>query len=191
MKKTKEETARSRERIVTSASRRFREGGFAGVSVKDLMGEAGLTHGAFYAHFPSKDALIGAACADAFRETTNRLVPRAGATPDETLTQFLDNYLSRPHLETPARGCAIAALASEAAREPGEVKAAFSDGIATMIDRLAELVPGDDPSARRERAITVFAEAVGTLVLARAVESGDLQDAILAAARRHLLPPAP
>jgi TetR/AcrR family transcriptional repressor of nem operon len=189
MKKSKEDTARSRERILDSASRRFREGGFGGVSVKDLMGEAGLTHGAFYAHFPSKEALMSAACEQALAETARRLTPAEGQAPQEALTAFLDRYLSAAHVERPARGCAIAALGGEAARESDDVRDAFATGIATMIDRFAALVPGEDEADRRDRAIATVAEAVGAIVLARAVAPGALRDEIVAAARRDLLPP--
>jgi TetR/AcrR family transcriptional repressor of nem operon len=187
MKKTKEETARSRARIVDAASRRFREHGFEGVSVKDLMNEAGLTHGAFYAHFPSKEALMKAACEDAFAETQARLTRQEDLAPEAQLQAFVDAYLSMAHVEAPARGCAVPSLGAEAARSEGEVRAAFTAGIAGMIDKVAALVPGATAEERRARAVTVVAEAVGTLVLARAVAPGPLRDEILAAVRRHLI----
>jgi TetR/AcrR family transcriptional repressor of nem operon len=189
MKKSREETILTRERILASAARRFRESGFDGVSVKDLMHEAGLTHGAFYAHFPSKDALIGAACTAAFSESANQYGPRAEEGRPDAVRRFLERYLSKAHLEAPGSGCMVPALAAEASRGSAEVQRTFSHGIAAMIDRLADVTPGDEAHARRQRAIATLAEAVGAVVLARALEPGELQDSVLEAVRQHLLKP--
>jgi TetR/AcrR family transcriptional repressor of nem operon len=182
MKKTKEETARSRERILASAARRFREGGFEGVSVKDLMQEAGLTHGAFYAHFPSKEALMGAACKEAMAEAARRQQIAPGETREEALERFIRHYLRDAHVTQPGQGCVIPALGGEAARAGGEIQEAMAGSVAGMLERLTVLAGG------RAEAITLMAELVGALLLARTVEPGPLRDEILATARAHLLP---
>jgi TetR/AcrR family transcriptional repressor of nem operon len=108
-------------------------------------------------------------------------------TPEAQLQAFLDSYLSMAHIERPSRGCAIPTLGAEAARSEGEVRDAFTAGIAGMIDKMAALVPGATTEEKRARAMTVVAEAVGTLMLTRAVAPGPLRDEILTAVRRHLI----
>lgn len=183
MKKSREETARTRERILRSASRAFRSGGFGGVSVKDLMNEAGLTHGAFYAHFPSKDVLMGEACADAFKERAEGFHAMLDANPGNELDTFVRYYLRPEHVSRPELGCPVPSLAGEAARGPDEVKQVFTRGVSRMLERLQRAIPGDD--AERE-AIAFLAEAVGAIVLARAVSDPDLQERILDACRTDL-----
>lgn len=176
MRKSREETAKSRARILAAAAKRFRERGFNGVSVKDLMAEAGLTHGAFYAHFPSKEALMAAACDPDVWETGNALPEQRDPAG---VKAFVARYLSQLHIENPGLGCPLATLASEAPREAPEVQQAFADGIGTLLDRLALTMP-------RDEAIATLTRLVGSVILARAAGPGDLQAEILAASRKQL-----
>ncbi|KZD04095.1 TetR/AcrR family transcriptional regulator [Oceanibaculum pacificum] len=182
MRYSVEETAEKHEKILTEAARLFRERGFAGAGVAEIMQAAGLTHGAFYAHFPSKDALAGAALVRAFEQSSARMRTDAG----DPKQAFLDRYLSVAHRDRPGAGCAIAALGPEVAR--GEAsRAPFTEQVARMIADMTERFAWDD-SARKDRparqnAIHLLSAAVGALILARAVDDPALSDEILAGVR--------
>lgn len=185
MRVTRAQAAENRARVVEAAARLFRERGFDGVGVDALMQEAGLTHGGFYRSFESKDALAAEACAEAMRASSERWAALIeGAGPD-ALALVARQYLSPEHRDRPGGGCTVAALASEAGRRPGPLRAAFGQGLRATLERLSRIMPGRAEAARRERAIAAYAGLVGTLVLARAAaEDPGLSDEILAAGRR-------
>lgn len=164
MKVTKEKAAENRAAILKAACRLFRERGFDGVNVAEIMREAGLTHGGFYGHFASKDALAAEACGKAFEGSTEKLRNR----PD--LAAMLDAYLSAQHRDHPGNGCPMASYGSAIARQDEAVQQTFSDGmqeyLAGLTERLGEHeLSGDE----RARAILMLSAAVGGLVLSRAV----------------------
>lgn len=169
-----EETAAKHERIVRGASRLFRERGFENVSVGEVMKAAGLTHGAFYAHFGSKEELQAAAVAYGQRVSLGRLQRSKRKT---TKGSFVDRYLSRWHRDNPGDGCTMAALAEEVARSTPELKAAFEQGLENMLS-----AEGGD----RKEAIFLVAAMIGGLVLARAVQDPRLSDEILKSVRQKL-----
>jgi TetR/AcrR family transcriptional repressor of nem operon len=155
------EADRNHRKVVRAAARRFRERGFDGIAVSDLMKAAGFTHGGFYNHFASKEALAAEALEAAFREMDDE----RARVPD--LQELLRRYLSQAARQAPGRSCPAAALAGDAARQPEAVKQTFAAGLERMIASLAERLPPS--AARRGAAIALLARMVGALALARAV----------------------
>lgn len=186
---TAEHKRRTRQRIVREAAHAFREQGLDGVSIPEVMGQAGLTHGGFYAHFPSKDALIAASFAEGFGESAERLLDQGEGLPSgEALTTIIRAYLSRAHRDTPATGCVVPALTGEVARGSAEVRAGFTVALRAYAHRLAALLPTVNattaPTDRDADALALLAGMAGALQLARAVDNPALSDAILLRARR-------
>lgn len=183
MRKSRQETAESRRRIVQAAARLYREKGFEGVAVQDVMQAAGMTHGGFYRHFPSKEALIAAAMTDAFEDRIPPVAVEGDPADVALLRQYVDLYLSGDHLDHPALGCPVAAVGSEAPHLGGEVSRTFHEGMERMVRRLAVAFPGTEEQ-RRAEALRVLASLVGAVVIARAVgSSSSLRDDVLAAVR--------
>jgi TetR/AcrR family transcriptional regulator, transcriptional repressor for nem operon len=168
-----EETAAKHERIVKEASRLFRERGFENVSVGEVMKAAGLTHGAFYAHFGSKEELQAAAVAYGQEVSLGRLQ----RSKKKTKGTFDDRYLSPWHRDNPGDGCTMAALGPEVARSAPELKAAFEQGLENILS-----ARGGD----RNEAIFQTAAKIGAIVLARAVQDPRLSDEILESVRQKL-----
>ncbi|MGQ0682443.1 TetR/AcrR family transcriptional regulator [Bradyrhizobium sp.] len=161
MRITESQAEKNRQRVIAKASKLFRESGFDGISVNDLMRAAGFTHGGFYNHFESKGALAGEALDYAFRQMdgVRERMP--------TLDQFVKSYLSEEARNSPGSTCPAAALAGEVARQPDAVKSIFADGVERMILSVESLLP-KTPYARDE-AIDVVCRMLGALVLARAM----------------------
>jgi TetR/AcrR family transcriptional repressor of nem operon len=201
MRVSREKAAEHRDRIIDAAGALFRAKGFGGIGVADIMKAADLTHGGFYGHFASKDDLVG--------EASRRIMARAAANwtklveaaPDNPYAALLEHYLSPRHRDDPGRGCAFAALGNDAARSGKIVRKAFAEGLAPLIDILAQSIPGKSipgksiagkstPSkskaARRRKAVAAMATLVGALTLARAVEGTPLSDEMLEAAHSEL-----
>ena len=189
---SKAEAEKNRAIIEQVSSRLFREQGFHGISVADLMGAAGLTHGGFYGHFESKDALAAIACARAFEESEARWRKRVNEAPDHAmaLSSLIDAYLSTRNRNNAGTGCPVAALANDVAREPDDkpVRAAFHEGLEALVDILAEVQPDTDAGARRSAALAQMATLAGALILSRATQGTPLSNEILAATRARLLP---
>lgn len=179
-------TAKHRAAIAAAAARMFRARGLHRVSVAEVMAAAGLTHGGFYGHFASKDALVAAACALGFGEGAARWSARVAEHPDDPRAALVRGYLSRRHRDDPAEGCPLTALAADVARETADtpVKAAYLDGLKALIAILEAAEPGADA---RWEALADLATMVGALTLARAAAGDSLSDEILAAARAALL----
>ncbi|MBP2296533.1 TetR/AcrR family transcriptional regulator [Azospirillum rugosum] len=185
MRVSREKAAENRRRIVDVAGALFREKGFNGIGVADLMKEAGLTHGGFYGHFASKDDLAAEACATAMSGAAERWATLAEEKPAEALATLTGNYLSARHRDNITRGCPIATLGGDVVRQPEPVRRAFTDGLRPFIDVLTRLLPGETEEERRAEALAALSEMVGAVILARAVDDPELSDAILAAAANH------
>ena len=182
MKVSKEQAAQNRERIVAAAAQLFRERGFEGIGVADLMKEAGLTHGGFYGHFSSKEDLIAKASARAFADSLvfwSKLGDRASSDP---LSAIADVYLTSRHRDNPGAGCLLAALGPEVSRQGPVVRCAVTDYVRSTFELLAKLVSGKSKAARRQRVISTYAMLVGAMVMARAVDDRALSQEILDAA---------
>jgi TetR/AcrR family transcriptional regulator, transcriptional repressor for nem operon len=169
--------AATRQRIIDTAGRRLKRDGIDGSGIATLMKDAGLTNGAFYAHFASKDDLVATAVAEQLRQQRANygayLPGRAG------LEQFVREYLSNEHRDSPEDGCPSAALLDEIGRSSDATKEAFTDGLLISIDNMAAQLSPDDPQSARVKALTVFGMMVGTMQLSRALADRRLADAIL------------
>jgi TetR/AcrR family transcriptional repressor of nem operon len=186
MRASREKFAESRERILAVAAKLFREKGFDGIGLADIMKAARLTHGGFYRHFGSKDDLEAQAIGVALATTTadwSRLIEHAAARPLSALT---DEYLSPRHRDDPGKGCAFAALGADVARQGERVRSAFTAGLKPFLQLLSNTIPGRSKAVRRRKAIATMAELIGTLILARAVDDTALSDEILAATSLNL-----
>lgn len=181
MRRTREATAESRQSIVTNASRLFRERGFDGVGVADIMAAAGLTHGGFYRHFSSKQALIGEAIAHAFADKGAQLEGNDQQEVANAVSAYVRDYLSTEHVACVANGCPIAALGSQAHQVGPSVEAAFAAGIEHLVGPIACAL-GDDAKEARADALRLIAALVGSIVIARASGSSNLSKEMLAAA---------
>ena len=179
MKVSREQAAQNRERIVEAAAQLFRERGFEGIGVADLMKEAGLTHGGFYGHFSSKENLIAEASARALTGSLalwSRLAERA---PRDPLSAIAGVYLTSKHRDNPGAGCLLAALGPDVSRQAPAVRRAVTDYVRSACDLLAKLVPRTSKAARRQKAITTYATLVGAMIMARAVDDRALSQEIL------------
>jgi TetR/AcrR family transcriptional repressor of nem operon len=167
----------TRRRIIEAAGRRFKTDGIDGSGIAALMADAGLTNGAFYAHFDSKDDLVAAAVADQLREQHESL---SAAGPGHAgVDQILRAYLSVQHRDSPEHGCPSAALLDEIARRADSTRCAYTDGVLAVIDDVAARVAPDDPRSARVLALSIYALMVGTLQLSRALTDRPLADAVL------------
>lgn len=182
MRQSREETAESRTRIVRAAARLFRRNGLEATTVADVMQAAGLTHGGFYRHFASKDALAAAAVAEAFKERNHSLCPEGLPPEPSALSNYIASYLSLSHIEHPEVGCPIAALASEAAHGPPALQSALADGTDRLVNLLAGAAVGD--ALARERAMRVLASMVGAVAIARATGASELASEVVSAVLR-------
>jgi TetR/AcrR family transcriptional repressor of nem operon len=186
MKVSREAAAETRRRIVETAGRLFRQYGYDGVGVADIMKQAGLTHGGFYGHFTSKDELAAEASSIALTSKAGIWEPAREASGDSSLERFLTSYLSHKHRDDPGDGCALAALGGDAGRASEPVRAAFTTALRGRVDKLTAMIPGRSAAAKRRKALATLSGAVGALVLARAVADDALSDEILDAAKSAL-----
>lgn len=175
------------ERIVSVAARAIRRSGYDGTGVADIMKEAGLTHGAFYAHFDSREAMLAEAAQQASAESASlaaRLV--AHAPPGAALSAMLAGYLSREHVQAAEKGCPLVALGSETPRQAPEVRRVATRHIKEVVDLIARQSPDWGQPAAHERALATMATMVGAVLLARAVDEPALADGLREAALKHL-----
>ncbi len=188
MRYSREHKLETHARIVKKASVRLRERGAHGIGVADLMKEAGLTHGGFYAHFDSREALLIEAFAYAMDRGTERWRKLAEQTPPgKRLAAVVDSYLTTVHRDDPGGGCTIPTLGAEIARESPKTRKAFAARVEQMIDMLAAQIPQVPRRAARKQAMAVLATMMGTLVLARIAGNGEVSDEILGAGREAVL----
>jgi TetR/AcrR family transcriptional repressor of nem operon len=181
MKVSRIQEAENHERILDVATRLFRERGIDGIGVADLMKAAGLTHGAFYGHFKSKEDLVAQACARAvlrMKQNWTNVIDQATGDPLEALAA---TYLTPKHRDGAGRGCPMAALGSEIARQAPPVRRAFTDELRPFLDYLSRNVEGNSKSLRRQKALATYAGLVGALIVSRAVDDLDLSNEILSA----------
>ena len=178
MRYSKDHKQATRQRIVEAAGRRFKENGIDGAGVATVMSEAGLTNGAFYGHFRSKEDLVANVLADQLRAQRQSL----DAQPSDRagLEAFIRSYLSPRHRDQHADGCPSAALLDEIARRPAATKRVFTDELTGTMDDIASRLDPTDVEAARTDALTLFGLMVGTLQLARALTDRDLSDQLLA-----------
>lgn len=175
------------DRIVEAASRAIRRSGYDGTGVADIMKDAGLTHGGFYAHFRSREAMLAEAADRAGRESVASMERIAASLPQQrALSALIQAYLSKEHVEGIENGCATAALGSEMPRQAPEVRRAATRRIKEMIDLFSRQSPDWGQPGAHERTLVTVATLVGTLVLARAVDDARLSDALRKAALKHL-----
>jgi TetR/AcrR family transcriptional regulator, transcriptional repressor for nem operon len=188
MRYSKEHKQETHARIVKKASIRLREKGAHGIGVADLMKEAGLTHGGFYAHFDSREALVIEAFAYAMDRSTERWRKMAEQTPPEKrLAAIVESYLTPIHRDDPGHGCAVPTLGAEIARESLKTRKAFSAKLEQMIDMMADQVADVPRKTARKQAMATLATMIGTLVLSRIAGSGEFSDEILGAGRDAVL----
>jgi len=188
MRYSREHKQETHDRIVKKASVRLREKGAHGIGVADLMKEAGLTHGGFYAHFDSREALVMEAFAyamdrsmDHWRKLTDEVAP------EKRLALVAESYLSALHRDNPGTGCSIPALGAEIARESPKARKAFAGKLDEMIEQLADYIPNLPRKAARKQAVATLATMAGTMLLARIAGSSELSDEVLKAGRDSAL----
>jgi TetR/AcrR family transcriptional regulator, transcriptional repressor for nem operon len=188
MRYSPEHKAETHARIVRKASVRLRERGAHGVGVADLMKEAGLTHGGFYAHFNSREALV----IEAFGDAMDRSIARwrktlAELPPEKRLTAIVDGYLTLQHRDDPGHGCTVPALGAEIARESPKTRKAFAAKLEQLVDVFAEQISDVPPRTARKRASALLATLMGTVVMARIAGNSEFSDDILSGGREAAL----
>ena len=188
MRYSKDHKAETHERIVKNASVRLRERGAASLGVAELMKEAGLTHGGFYAHFASRDALIGEAFAHAMDQTAKRWRKRAEQAPEgKQLSSIVNGYLTAQHRDDVGNGCALPSLGAEVHRASPKTRKAVAAKLEEMIDVISEQMPSQTAKAARREAIATLSTMMGTMILARMAGTGEFSDEVLAAGRQGAL----
>jgi TetR/AcrR family transcriptional regulator, transcriptional repressor for nem operon len=180
MKVSKDQVAAHRARILAAAARLFRLRGFDDVTVAEVMKEAGLTHGAFYGHFSSKEALVAEAIGQVLAPAVQDAKTRAPAAA------YADGYLSTRHRDDPATGCTFSSLGTEAARGSVELRRVMTQSTRLQIDRFSAEAEGGAPHEKRRAAIAAWSAMVGAMVLARIVDDDKLSKEILAETRASL-----
>lgn len=186
MKVSREQVALNRERIVETAARLFREKGYDGIGVADLMKGAGLTHGGFYGHFESKEDLLAEAAAHAMKKSVARWEGYLDEDRGTALEKIGDNYLTVQHRDHPEMGCSVTALGADVARLGPKARHAITEGSSGQLAVLAQLMPGADDAEKRRQALATYAAMVGAIVLSRAVDDEALSREVLQAVRDSL-----
>lgn len=187
MRVSRAQAEENRQHVVDTASRLFRQHGYDGIGLKDLMKGAGLTQGAFYKQFGSKEDLIVEASARAMESATARWTRAIGAHPDEALDAVLNFYLSKGHRKETTDGCPLVALGGDAARQGPGVKASFEAGIREHLQILADILDGKEGEHKRAKALTILATMVGAVTLSRAMNDTRLAQSLLDSARSSIL----
>jgi len=178
VRKSREEAAQTRKRIVSAAAAEFREHGIVATGLADLMKAAGLTHGGFYKHFESKDQLVAEALAEALDALTRRLTD-AGRGAVAT-------YLSDWHRDSPGEGCPLSSIGSELARSDDKTRSLATDGFRELVDIIAGRFDRIPPAAARARALVAVSTMIGALTMARIVDDPKLSAEILKQAKKSL-----
>ena len=186
MRVSRVQAAENRQTVINVASRLFRSRGFDGIGLKDLMEAAGLTQGAFYKQFASKEDLAAQASARALESATLRWSTAIAANPRDPLGAVMAFYLSPEHREEKMDGCPIVALGSDAARQSSDVKAPFEAGIKAHLEILNGLIAETNAEERNGKAMAVLSTMVGAQTLARVVNDPDLAQALLEAAAKQV-----
>ena len=188
MRKSKQEAAETRRRIVKAAAARFRQNGIGATGLFDLMAAAGLTHGGFYRHFDSKDQIVAEACTAAVDSLVEQLAAAAsGKSPLRGLKTIAENYLSAAHRDEPVDGCPLAALGSEMARADERTRAAATQAFLKLVGVIAAQFGKTRPEVARQRALVAAATMIGALTMSRIVTDSELSASILRQTARHLI----
>ena len=182
LKVTREQVAKNRQRSLEVAGQLFREKGFDGVSVAEIMKSAGLTHGAFYGHFASKDDLAAQACVSCIAKTLDTWSALVSDNRADQLGAIVSDYATPRHRDDLRGGCVLAALGADAVRQRGAVRGVLTEGIRSIVAMLSMIAPGRSNVAQREKALATLAGLVGSVILARAADDPTLSDEILDAA---------
>ena len=185
MRKSKQEAAATRQRIIKAAAARFRKNGIAGTGLSDLMADAGLTHGGFYRHFASKDQIVAEACAAATDSAIATFF--SNKSPQRGLKARVAKYLSRAHRDDPSAGCPLAALGSEIARSDEKTRAAATQVFLKLVDIIAAGFGKSRPDVARRRALVSAATMIGALTMSRMVTDSELSAGILREAEKQLV----
>ncbi len=186
MRVSRIQAAENREAVINVASRLFRERGFDGIGLKDLMKGAGLTQGAFYKQFASKEDLAAQASRRALESAFNRWSAATAAKPEDPLGAVMAFYLSMGHREEKMEGCPIVALGSDAARQGSDVKASFEAGIKAQLEVLGRLIAETNDTEPKGKAMAILSTKGGALTLSRVVNDPDLAQAFLDAAAKQI-----
>jgi TetR/AcrR family transcriptional regulator, transcriptional repressor for nem operon len=188
MRRSKQEAAVTRQRIVDAAAASFRKNGIAETGLSDLMAAAGLTHGGFYRHFDSKNQIVAEACTAAAESLVEQLAASAAKkSPRRGLKGIVENYLSAAHRDEPADGCPIAALGSEIARGDEQTRAAATQALLRFVEVIASHFGKTRPDIARRRALVAAATMIGALTMSRIVTDSELSAGILREAQKHLV----
>jgi TetR/AcrR family transcriptional repressor of nem operon len=188
MRVSKEKAAENRQQILNSAAQLFRERGISATGVDSIGASSGLTHGAVYSQFGSKEAIAIEVIRLALRESRRtwlRAIERRGRK--KVLAAIVESYLSERHRDAPGQGCLVAALAGDISREADDVRDAFTDEFKDALKFLGALVGTDDPSLSEEDVLTDFCFMAGAMILSRAVSDDELSARILRAARERIV----
>ena len=191
MRKSRQEAAETRQRILEAASTEFRRNGIDGTGLAELMMAAGLTHGGFYKHFESKEQVVAestAFCIDSMIESWRRML--SSAPRNLAIQTAITEYLSTDHRDDVASGCPFSALGSEMARSEDSVRQATTTGFVKMVDLIASQLGGMTRSAARREALWIFSTMIGAVIMARVVTDPEISDSILREARKHLIRPS-
>jgi TetR/AcrR family transcriptional repressor of nem operon len=186
MRVSRAQAAENRETVINVASRLFREHGFDGIGLKDLMEAAGLTQGAFYKQFASKEDLAAQASRRALESVSSRWSAAAAANPKDPLSAVVAIFLSTDHREERMDGCPIVALGSDAARQGSDVKASFETGIKDHLEILSRLIAETGGEKPKGKAMAILSTMVGALMLSRVVNDPDLAEALLKSAAKQV-----
>ncbi|MBB5368810.1 MULTISPECIES: TetR/AcrR family transcriptional regulator [unclassified Janthinobacterium] len=187
MKVSREQAALNRERIVEVAAKLFREKGYDGIGVADLMKNAGLTHGGFYGHFASKEDLMVEACELALKKSLESWKVRIEQDPQQALPKLVNHYLSTQSRDTPGVACPAPTMGVDVARSSPSARPAFTATTRQQFDLLAGLMPEGTAEEKRRLAITTFSALVGAMVLARSTDDAAFSEEIMEAVRTQLL----
>src|SRR3954447_3144478 len=186
MRVSRVQAEKNRQNVIDVASRLFREHGFDGIGLKDLMEGAGLTQGAFYKQFASKEDLAAQASRRALESATQRWSAATAKNPDDPLSAVVAFYLSDGHRDERMDGCPIVALGSDAARQGSEVKASFEAGIKAHLEVLSRMVAGPEGKEAKGRAMAILSTMVGAMTLSRMVNDPELAHAFLKSATKQV-----
>jgi TetR/AcrR family transcriptional regulator, transcriptional repressor for nem operon len=181
MRKSREEAAQTRKRIVTAAAREFRKNGIVATGLNDLMKAAGLTHGGFYKHFESKDQLVTEACAEAVEKIIEFLTnAAAGGTP------VAEAYLSTSHRDNPSAGCPLSAIGSELGRNDEKTRVVATEGLLKLVDIMAGQFGKAKRADARRKGLVAVSTMIGALTMSRMVTDPELSAEILREAKKSL-----
>lgn len=182
MRVSRVQAEENRQTVINVASRLFREYGFDGIGLKDLMAGAGMTQGAFYKQFDSKEDLVAQASRRALQEALGRWSAAAASRPDDPLAAVVDFYLSEAHCAERSEGCPVVALGSDAARHGTDVRASFEAGFKEYLALVGGWIGGEDRGEVESKAMAILSTMVGAVLLARAVNDEEMSKQFLQAA---------